>query len=86
VHIIFVMRQQPLIPSNPENDLISDLLATPPEESEFLPKAERLAGMVQERVESSESLSRYRAVRERMGKSAGTTFFAPCYPITVHST
>ena len=65
--------------------LIDELLLTPAESEEFLPKAEKLVELIRRKAASSESLNRYREVRKRMGAPERPTFSEPNFPVVVHT-
>jgi hypothetical protein len=68
----------------PTKSLIDDLLLTPAEAEVFLPQAEKLVEFIRQKVASSESLTRYREVRKRMGEPKRAIFSEPNFPVVIH--
>lgn len=69
----------------PTKSLIDELLLTPAESDAFLPVAEKLVELIRRKATASESLSRYREVRKRMGEPERATFSEPNFPVVVHA-
>ncbi|MBM3882804.1 MAG: hypothetical protein FJ387_24285 [Verrucomicrobia bacterium] len=77
--------QQELFTGEAGRSLVDELLETPAESEDFVPLAKRLAEFAKKGIEASETLSRYREVRKRMGEPERAVFSEPNFPVVVHS-